>query len=98
MALKVIPLADRLLVRRSEKEERTKEGIIIPGNAKEQPITGEVLAVGRGKLLDNGQVRELSLKAGDKILFGRYAGTEVKVSGEELLVMREDDVIGIIEE
>jgi len=95
--MSIRPLHDRVLVRRLEDETTTAGGIVIPDNAKEKPIRGEVLAVGNGKILDNGEVRALDVKVGDKVLFGKYAGTEVKVDGEELLVMREDDIMGIIE-
>jgi len=95
--MSIRPLHDRVLVRRLEDETTTAGGIVIPDNAKEKPSRGEVLAVGNGKILDNGEVRALDVKVGDKVLFGKYAGTEVKVDGEELLVMREDDIMGIIE-
>ena len=91
------PLHDRVLVRRMEDETTSAGGIVIPDNAKEKPSRGEVLSVGNGKHLDNGEVRPLDVKAGDKVLFGKYSGNEVKVDGEELLVMREDDIMGIIE-
>ena len=96
--MKVKPLQDRILVKRIQEEEKTKGGIIIPDAAKEKPIEGIVVAVGDGKVLDNGQRVALSVKAGDKILFGKYSGTEIKVDGEEHLIMREDDVLGIIED
>jgi chaperonin GroES len=95
--MKIRPLHDRLVVRRLEEETTTKGGIIIPDTAKEKPISGLVLAVGNGKRLDDGQVRALDIKAGDRILFGKYAGTEIKVDGEEHLILREDDVLGVIE-
>lgn len=95
--MSIRPLHDRVLVRRLEDETTSAGGIVIPDNAKEKPSRGEVLAVGNGKHLDNGQVRALDVKTGDKVLFGKYAGNEVKVDGEELLVMREDDIMGIIE-
>ncbi len=91
------PLHDRVLVRRMEDETVSAGGILIPDNAKEKPSRGEILAVGNGKHLDNGDVRALEVKVGDKVLFGKYSGNEVKVDGEELLVMREDDIVGIIE-
>jgi chaperonin GroES len=91
------PLHDRVLVRRMEDETVSAGGILIPDNAKEKPSRGEILAIGTGKHLDNGDVRPLEVKVGDKILFGKYSGNEVKVDGEELLVMREDDIVGIIE-
>ena len=95
--LKIRPLHDRLLVRRQEEERRSPGGIVIPDSAAEKPIRGEVIAVGRGKILEGGEVRPLDVKVGDKILFGKYSGTEVKVEGEELLVMREDDVMAVID-
>ncbi|MDZ7841765.1 MAG: co-chaperone GroES [Gammaproteobacteria bacterium] len=91
------PLHDRVLVRRVEEEKTTPGGIVIPDTAAEKPMQGEVVAVGNGKLQDNGEVRSLEVKAGDKVLFGKYSGTEVKVDNEDLLVMREDDIMGIIE-
>lgn len=91
------PLGDRVLVRRVEEEEKTKGGIIIPDTAKEKPIEGEVIAVGNGKANDKGEVRKLDVKAGDRILFGKYSGTEVKIDGEEHLILREDDILGVIE-
>ena len=91
------PLHDRVLVRRLESDKKTPGGIVIPDTAAEKPMQGEVVAVGNGKLLDNGELRALDVKAGDKILFGKYSGTEVKVDGEELIVMREDDIMGIVE-
>lgn len=91
------PLHDRVLVRRLEDDKKTPGGIVIPDTAAEKPMQGEVVSVGNGKLLDNGKLRALDVKAGDKILFGKYSGTEVKVDGEELIVMREDDIMGVIE-
>ncbi|MDA9983198.1 co-chaperone GroES [Gammaproteobacteria bacterium] len=91
------PLHDRVLVRRLESDKKTAGGIVIPDSAAEKPMEGEVVSVGNGKLLDNGELRTLDVKAGDKILFGKYSGTEVKVDGEELIVMREDDIMGVIE-
>ena len=91
------PLNDRVIVKRIEEEQKTAGGIIIPDTAKEKPIQGEVLAVGSGKLMDDGSRRPLDVKAGDRVLFGKYAGTDVKVEGEELLIMREDDILAIIE-
>ncbi len=96
--MKVKPLHDRILVQRIEEEERTKSGIIIPDTAKEKPIMGKVIAVGDGRILENGQKMPLTVKEGDRILFGKYAGTEVKIEGEEYLIMREDDVLAIIED
>lgn len=95
--MKIRPLHDRVVIRRTEEERTSPGGIVIPDTATEKPIQGEVVAVGQGKVLDNGEVRALELKAGDKVLFGKYSGTEVKVEGEELLVMREDDVMAVIE-
>ena len=94
MALK--PLYDRILATRLKSEEKTKGGIIIPESAKEKPLEGKVIAVGDGKLLDDGSLRKLAVKKGDKILFGKYAGTEMKVGGEEVVILREDDVLAII--
>jgi chaperonin GroES len=97
MARKFRPLQDRLIVKRSSEEQTTKGGIIIPDTAKEKPLQGEVVAVGNGKILEDGKVRALDIKAGDTILFSKYAGTEIKLDGEELLILREEDVLGIIE-
>jgi len=91
------PLNDRVVVRRIEEEQKTAGGIIIPDTAKEKPIQGEVVAVGNGKVLEDGNRRALDVKAGDRVLFGKYAGTEIKVEGEELLIMREDDILAIVE-
>ena len=88
---------DRVVVRRMEEERTSAGGIVIPDSATEKPSKGEVLSVGNGKILENGEVRGLDVKAGDKVLFGKYSGTEVKVDGEELLVMREDDIMAVIE-
>ena len=93
---KVRPLHDRLLVRRIEEEETVKGGIIIPDTAKEKPQEGEVIAAGNGKILDNGTKIELYVKAGDKILFGKYSGTDIKIDGEEYLILREDEVLAVI--
>ncbi|HEY1955553.1 MAG TPA: co-chaperone GroES [Polyangiaceae bacterium] len=90
------PLHDRVIVKRVKEEEKTKGGIIIPDTAKEKPIEGEVIAVGNGKLLDDGKVHPLDVKVGDKILFGKYSGTEVKIDGEERLILREDDILGVV--
>jgi len=95
--MKIKPLHDRVIVKRIEEEETTKGGIIIPDSAKEKPIEGKVLAVGSGKVLDNGQTQALEVKEGDRVLFGKYAGTEIKIDGEENLIMREDDIIAIVE-
>jgi len=91
------PLQDRILVKRIAAEEKSKGGIIIPDSAKEKPIEGEVVAVGNGKILDDGKTRALEVKAGDKVLFGKYSGTEIKVDGEEHIILREDEVLGIFE-
>lgn len=91
------PLHDRVLVRRNEEEQTSAGGIILTESAKEKPVQGEIIAAGNGKILDSGEVRALDVKVGDKVLFGKYAGTEVKVDGEELLVMREDDIVGVVE-
>jgi chaperonin GroES len=96
-AVKIRPLHDRVIVRRLEEERRTAGGIVIPDTAKEKPIQGEVVATGKGKILENGEVRPLDVKVGDKILFGKYSGTEVKLGSEELLVMREEDIMGVVE-
>ena len=95
--MKIRPLHDRVVIRRTEEERTSPGGIVIPDSATEKPIKGEVVAVGKGKVLDSGEIRALDLKKGDKVLFGKYSGTEVKVEGEELLVMREDDVMAVIE-
>ena len=95
--MNIRPLHDRVVVKRMEEETTSPGGIVIPDTAAEKPVRGEVIAVGNGKILDTGETRPLDLKAGDKVLFGKYSGTEVKVDGEELLVMREDDVMAVIE-
>jgi chaperonin GroES len=95
--MKIRPLQDRVIVKRVKEEEKTKGGIIIPDSAKEKPVEGEVLAVGNGKVLEDGSVRKLDIKAGDRVLFGKYAGTEVKLEGEDHLILREDDILGVIE-
>jgi chaperonin GroES len=95
--MKIRPLHDRVVVRRMEEDRTSPGGIVIPDTATEKPIRGEVLAVGRGKLLDNGELRPLDVKVGDRVLFGKYSGTEVKITGEEFLVMREEDIMGVIE-
>ena len=95
--MKIRPLQDRVLVERIEEEEKTKGGIIIPDTAKEKPQEGKVVAVGSGKVNEEGKVTPLSVKAGDKILFGKYSGTEIKLNGNEYLIMREDDILGIVE-
>jgi chaperonin GroES len=95
--MKIRPLQDRIVVKRLEGESKTKGGIIIPDTAKEKPIEGKVLAVGNGKVLEDGKVRPLDIKAGDRVLFSKYAGTEVKLEGEEHTIIREDDVLAILE-
>ena len=95
--MKIRPLQDRIIIKRVKEEEKTKGGIIIPDTAKEKPIEGEVLAVGKGKVQEDGTVRPLDVKVGDRVLFGKYSGTEVKIEGEESLIVREDDVLGVIE-
>ncbi len=95
--MKIRPLHDRVVVRRVEEERKTPGGIVIPDSAAEKPMQGEVMAAGNGKILESGEVRPLDVKVGDKVLFGKYSGTEVKVDGEELLMMREDDIMGVIE-
>ena len=97
MATKIRPLQDRVIVKRVKEEEKTKGGIIIPDSAKEKPVEGEVIAVGNGKVQEDGSLRKLDVKAGDRILFGKYAGTEIKVDGVEHLILREDEVLGVIE-
>lgn len=96
--MKVRPLHDRVLVIRIQEEEKTKGGIIIPDSAKEKPQEGKVVAVGDGKYLDNGTKIPLSVKVGDRVLFGKYAGTEIKIEGEEHLILREDDILAIVED
>ncbi|MBK6692377.1 MAG: co-chaperone GroES [Myxococcales bacterium] len=91
------PLQDRIILKRVQEEEKSKGGIIIPDSAKEKPIEGEIIAVGSGKVLEDGTVRKLEVKVGDRVLFGKYSGTEVKIDGEERLIMREDDLLGILE-
>ncbi len=95
--MNIRPLHDRVVVRRLEDERTSPGGIVIPDTAAEKPMQGEIVAAGNGKIQDNGDVRPLDVKVGDKILFGKYSGTEVKVEGEDLLVMREDDIMGVIE-
>jgi len=95
--MKIRPLHDRVIVQRIEEEERTKGGIIIPDTAKEKPQEGKVIAAGPGKILENGTKISLDVKVGDRILFGKYSGTEIKIEGEEFLMMREDDILGVIE-
>jgi chaperonin GroES len=95
--MKIRPLQDRVIVRRVKEEEKTKGGLYIPDTAKEKPVEGTVLAVGNGKVLEDGTVRKLDIKAGDRVLFGKYSGTEVKIEGEEHLILREDDILGVLE-
>ncbi len=95
--MKIRPLHDRVIVKRVDSEKKTKGGLYIPDTAKEKPIEGTVLAVGNGKILEDGTVRKLEVKEGDRILFGKYSGTEVKIEGEEHLIMREDDILGVVE-
>ena len=97
MKLKFRPLHDRILVKRMDEETQTAGGIIIPETAKEKPIQGKVIAVGKGKILEDGNVRNLDVKKGDTILFGKYSGTDIKISGDEYLIMREEDVLGVID-
>jgi chaperonin GroES len=95
--MKIRPLHDRVIVKRLEEEKKTASGIVIPDNAAEKPDQGEVKAVGNGKIQDDGKVRPMSLKVGDRVLFGKYSGQTVKVDGDELLVMREEDIMGVVE-
>jgi len=95
--MKIKPLQDRVILKRVEEEAKTTGGIIIPDTAKEKPQQGKILAVGPGKVLDSGTRVEMSVKKGDKVLFGKYSGSEIKLDGEELLIMREDDILGIID-
>ncbi len=95
--MKIRPLQDRVIVKRLEEEEKTKGGIIIPDTAKEKPQEGKVIAVGKGKITEEGKVIPLDVKVGDKVLFGKYSGSEVKIEGEEHLIMREEDILGVIE-
>ena len=97
MASSIRPLNDRIIVKRVEEQEQMRGGLYIPDTAKEKPQEGEVLAVGNGKLLENGTRISIDLKPGDRVLFGKYAGTEIKLDGEELLILREDDVLGVVE-
>jgi chaperonin GroES len=95
--MKIRPLQDRVIVRRVKEEEKTKGGLYIPDTAKEKPMEALVIAVGNGKLLDDGTVRKLDVKEGDRVLFGKYTGSEVKIDGEQALILREDDILGVIE-
>src|SRR5690349_17922320 len=96
-SMNIRPLQDRVILKRVKEEEKTKGGIIIPDTAKEKPIEGEVVAVGNGKVNDDGSVTKLSVKVGDRVLFGKYSGTEVKLDGEERLIVREDDILAVLE-
>jgi chaperonin GroES len=95
--MKIRPLHDRVVIRRTEEERKSPGGIVIPDNAQEKPIQGEVIAVGHGKPLDNGQIRPMDVKVGDRVLFGKYSGSEVKIDGQELLVMREEDIMAVLD-
>jgi chaperonin GroES len=95
--MKIRPLQDRVIVKRIEEEEKTRGGIIIPDTAKEKPQEGKVIAVGKGKTTDDGTLMKLDVKVGDKILFGKYSGSEIKLNGEEHLIMREEDILGVVE-
>ena len=95
--MNIRPLQDRVIVIRLKEETMTKGGIVIPDTAKEKPVEGKIVAVGNGKVLENGTVRKLDVKAGDTILFGKYSGTEVKIDGEDRLILREDDILGVID-
>lgn len=95
--MNIRPLHDRIIVKRVKEEEKTKGGIIIPATAQEKPIEGEVLAVGNGRLMEDGTVRALEVRVGDRVLFGKYSGTEIKIEGEERLILREDDVLCVLE-
>jgi chaperonin GroES len=97
LVMKIRPLQDRVVVRRVKEEEKTKGGLYIPDSAKEKPVEATVIAVGNGKVLEDGTVRKLDVKEGDRILFGKYSGSEVKIDGEEHLILREDDILGVIE-
>jgi chaperonin GroES len=95
--MKIRPLQDRIVVRRVKEDEKTKGGLFIPDSAKEKPVEAMVLAVGNGKILEDGTVRKLDVKAGDRVLFGKYTGSEVRIDGEDALILREDDILGILE-
>ncbi len=95
--MKIRPLHDRVIIKRTEEDRISAGGIVIPDTAAEKPVRGEVIAVGNGKILEDGSVRPIAVKAGDRVLFGKYSGTEVKIDGQELLVMREEDIMGVIE-
>jgi chaperonin GroES len=93
--MKIRPLHDRVVVKRTEEDKTSPGGIVIPDSAAEKPVKGEIVAIGNGKILENGSLRKLDLKVGDKVLFGKYSGTEVKIEGDELVVMREDDIMAV---
>ncbi len=95
--MKIRPLHDRVVIKRMEEERTSSGGIVIPDSATEKPIRGEVISVGNGKVSDSGELRQLDVKAGDEVLFGKYSGTEIKIDGEDLLVMREDDIMGVLD-
>lgn len=95
--MRIRPLQDRIVVSRIAEQEKTKGGIIIPDTAKEKPVEGKVLAVGNGRILEDGGIRKLDVKVGDRVLFNKYGGTEVKIDGEDLLILREDDILGVVE-
>ena len=95
--MKIRPLHDRIIVKRWEEEKTSPGGIVIPDSAAEKPVKGEIVAVGNGKILESGEIRALDLKVGDKVIFGKYSGTEVKVDGQDLLVMREDDIMAVFD-
>ena len=95
--MKIRPLQDRLIVKRVQEEEKTRGGIIIPDSAQEKPLEGIVIAAGKGKVMDDGKLRPMDVKEGDRVLFGKYSGTEVKIDGEEHLILREEDVLGVVE-
>jgi chaperonin GroES len=95
--MKIRPLYDRVVVRRKEEEEKTAGGIVLPGSAKEKPNQGEVVAVGQGKLLDSGELRPVSLKVGDQVIFGQYSGNNIKIDGQELIILSETEIFGVVE-
>jgi chaperonin GroES len=95
--MKIRPLHDRVVIRRTEEERKSPGGIVIPDNAQEKPVQGEVIAVGHGKPLDNGQIRPMDVKVGDRVLFGKYSGSEVKIEGQDVLVMREEDIMAVLD-
>ncbi|MDH5184366.1 MAG: co-chaperone GroES [Gammaproteobacteria bacterium] len=95
--MSIRPLYDRVVVRRMEEETTTAGGIVLPGSAAEKPMQGEVVAVGKGRILNSGEIAALDVKVGDKVMFGKFGGTEVKIDGEELLILREEDIMGVIE-